>query len=85
MNGKLHSLEYLTYYLKFIITNSTSKKKQAIKLTISLPSKRRLPSLGVWTVNTRAKNEEDATLSSEMENKCNEEWLRLINEGLEMK
>ena len=51
-----------------------------MKLTISLPSRRPLPLLGVQTVDARAKNEEDATLSSEMENKCNEERLRLTNE-----
>ena len=52
-----------------------------MKLTISLPSRRPLLSLGVQTVNVRAKNEEDTTLSSEMENKCNQEQLRLINKG----
>ena len=52
-----------------------------MKPTISLPSRRPLPLLGVQTIDTRAKNEEDATLSSEMENKYNEERLRLINEG----
>lgn len=82
VNGKQHAAEYSTHHLKCIIAGSCLKKKQAIKPTISLPSRIPLPSLGVQTADARAKNEDDAALSSEMENKCNEERLRLINEGL---
>lgn len=81
-NGKQHSMEHLTHHLNRIITGSASKNKQGIKSAISLPSRRPLPSLDIQTVDIRSKNEEDATLSSEMKSKCNEERLRLINEGL---
>ena len=82
VNGKQHSVECLTHHLNHIVTDSASKNKQGMKPAISLPSRRPLPSLGIQTVDVRAKNEEDTTLSSEMENQCNEERLRLINEGL---
>ena len=82
VNGKQHTVEYLTHHLKYIITDSCLKNKQANKPTISLPSRRPLPSLGVQTVDVRAKNEDDTTLLSEMENKWNEERLRLINKRL---
>ena len=82
VNGKPHSVEYLAHHLKYVITDSSLKNKQATKPAITLPSRRPLPSLGMQTVDARAKNEEDATLSNEMENKSNEERLRLINEGV---
>ena len=47
-----------------------------------MPSRNKLPSLGMLTVDVRAQEEEDEDALASMETNCNEERQRLIEEGL---
>ena len=55
-----------------VINDSKEKSKQVIKLSINVPSRRKLPLLGVSTVYARESDEKGIILSNEMDMKCNE-------------
>ena len=77
-----HTVGYLKNHLIHIITDSTAKNKQVIKPSINVASRKDLPSLGVATVDVRETDEKDNLLINEMNDKCSEERLRLINQGI---
>ena len=81
-NGLQHAIEFLKNHLTHIITDSSTSNKQAQNPVFSMPSRNKLPSLGMLTVDVRAQEEEDEDALASMETNCNEERQRLIEEGL---
>ena len=59
----------------------SSKKETIIKPTILLPVRKKLPSLGFATVDSRSKDEEDKQAISTMEDQTDAKRIEPINNG----
>ena len=82
LNGTLRPIECLAEHLKFIIIDSQANNRRIERPKISMPMRKALPQLGEVTVDVRAKFEEDNDAMNDMQLKCNETRVRLINKGI---
>ena len=64
---KPHAIGHLKEYLVHIIRDSQLKQKPIVKPFAQMPMKKKIPSLGIGTVDSCAKNEEYANLIYKME------------------
>ena len=81
VGGRPHSVEYLQEHLLHIIRDSRAKGKEKNKPKINIPLRKKLPTIGMSTVDVRAKTEEVSEDITMMESRSNSIRNKLIDRG----